>query len=118
MDRIVRQIKEASEKPLSASRGSLQRSVTKAGGGGRNKKGKTVAEEKTPTKKAAIPLVAKATPPGKKAVKKAVEGMSEAYERKKRKHTASKQAIKIANESGESKEDALQMGRNAYAECL
>ena len=56
MDRIVRQIKEASEKPLSASRGSLQRSLTKANKRG-TKRGKPLRKKRRRQRKRPSPLL-------------------------------------------------------------
>ena len=109
MDRIVRQIKEASKTPLPSSRGALQRAVTQAKKAHQQKR-------QTPANVEKAAVVTKTTE--KTPAEKAVGKTSEAWGRKKRKRTAYKVAIKIAIENDEPKEDALQMGRKAYAECL
>ena len=101
---IVRKIQLASSTPLPSSRGSLQRAVTKGTKGKPIKKTPAKPEGGTVAKKSCSEDVAK-----QKTI---------AYETKKRKCRAFKAAKKKALEiDGKTPDEALFMGRQAYAEC-
>ena len=102
--KIIRRIQLASSTPLPSSRGSVQRAVTQAT--------KVKPIKKTP-KKPDGGTIAKKPCNDDVAKQKTI-----AYETKKRKRKAFKAAQKKALEiDGKTPNEALFMGRQAYAEC-
>ena len=94
--------------PLPATSGAIQRAVTKTVKANGGKQAFSADQPKTP---ANTDKPAK----GESKVKRGEKTITLAYARKKRKCLASKEAMKLAGERGDTKQEQLNAARAAYA---